>query len=194
MKASSFVLAIAITVISGTPVLADEKARAVTPPTTGGARSTGGVKDTGRPMLPAAYQFSVPYAFTNVQKDTQYALIRCTVTSGGSLMPPVSMPSGGDLLGVPINMPQAGGGKVAAVLGQGETKVVLNGAAKSGKASVVVAPAAGATFEQAKAYSCAIMLSDGKSLVAPKAPGASGSPAWAEARPGSMLAVSGAIQ
>lgn len=197
MKALSFALAITFTLISGTAALTDEKAqRAVTPPPAAdGARSTGGVKDVGRPILPAAFQFSVPYSFTNVQKDTQYALIRCAVVSAGSLMPPVSLPSiGGDIKGVPINTPQVGGGSVAAVLGQGETKIVLNGAAKSGKASVVVTPAAGASFEQAKAYSCVIMLSDGKSLVAPKTPGAAGVPAWAEALPGSMLAVSGAIQ
>lgn len=149
----------------------------------------------GRPLLPAAYQFSVPYSFTNVQTDTQYALIRCMVMSEGSAISLPAMPSAlGEIKGVQVEVPHAGGGKTAAVLGQGEAKVVLNGAAKSGKASVFVSPAAGASFEQAKSYACLIMLSDGKILVAPKTQGVAGAPAWAEARPGSMVAVSGAIQ
>jgi hypothetical protein len=197
MKALSFALAIAIIVTGGTIGFADDKVqRATTPPTVGSQRSTGGVKDMGRPLFPTAFQFSVPYSFTNVQKDTQYAVIRCAVVSDGTQLPSFGLGSlGGNIEGVPINSPQMGGGKLAAVLGQGETKIVLNGAAKSGKAIVAVTPAAGASFEGAKAYSCAIMLSDGKNVVAPKNQGASGGvPAWAEARPGSMLAVSGAIQ
>ena len=184
-------IALAILLTSVTVFADDKLQRPMTPSTP--PTSTGGAKKAAAPL--GGLQFSVPYSFTSLHKDAQYALIRCVVSTGIDLP---DLGTGG-LSGLGGGFDNRGGtppkpkGSASVAIGQGETKVVLNGIAKSGTASIHIAPAGGTSLDQAKTYACVIMLSDGKTQVAPKSQGAPNVPAWAEARPGSTLVVGGAL-
>ena len=109
-------------------------------------------------------QLSVPYSFSNVHKDLQRAVIRCSAKLGSSAQSPS--------------------------IGAGETTVMVNGQPKTGIANIVVNPFPGQKLSDAKSYICGMEVSNGKMKIVPQL---GSGPAWSKALHGSTFMVSGQI-
>jgi len=134
----------------------------------------------------AGLRFSVPYSFSNVDKNLKNAIIRCDVMAKGA--PPFGGLGGGDL---GVSLPQVGG-SLPSSLGSGSVVIALDGKPRSGTATIIPKPNPGAGFDAGTAFVCLIQVNNGFETLSP------GSnpklPNWAKSQGGSRLAVSGPIK
>jgi len=127
-----------------------------------GGGGSGGAQLANVP-LPASFVFAVPYTIASPAPQLKSARVRCAVSLG------------------------AKGGALAA----GETEIAVGGVARTGNAEIAVSGSAGHNLADARFYSCALKVSDGKLSLVPQF---GGGIAWARAARGSVFMVSGALE
>ena len=107
--------------------------------------------------------FSVPYSFSDVHPQLLNATIRCVASAGPKTQP----------------------------LGAGQATIAIGGQPRSGRAEIQVRAGAGEKLQDARAYTCALQVSDGKMSITPQL---GTGPNWARANRSSVFMVSGAIE
>lgn len=122
-----------------------------------------GIGQKNMPVTPTVtIEIQVPYSFVNVHQSLAHAVIRCTAQIGHMMGP----------------------------VGAGQVTIPLNGQPRSGIALIKIEPAPGQRLSDAKHYTCAMQVSDGKMSIVPQL---GAGPAWAKAQPGSTYMVEGPI-
>jgi hypothetical protein len=130
------------------------------PPPGGGG--SGGAPTLENSPQSASFVFTVPYTITSPAPQLASVRIRCAVSLGSK------------------------GGALAA----GEVDVAVGGVALTGNADIAVSGSAGHNLAEARFYSCALKVSNGKMSLVPQF---GGGIAWARAMRGSLFMVSGAL-